>query len=876
MDLRALRPRGKLAALLLLTALSPAVSLAATGDVNDVAEGAMVNETPSLWLVELSGKPTVEGGNAASLNAEKQVFRSAAEKAGVRLTERRAFSKLWNGVSVAINPRDVTKLARMPGVKNLWPMIKFSVPERSTNPGIDLATAIKQTGADIAQNQLGLSGAGIKVAIMDTGIDFDHPDLGGCFGLGCRVFTGWDFVGDDFNADDASPSFQPIPHPDPVPDDCNGHGTHVAGIVGANGGIRGVAPGVTYGAYRVFGCEGSTFSDIMIEAMERAYNDGMDILNMSIGAAFQWPQYPTAVAASRLVSKGMVVVTSIGNEGATGLYSASAPGVGAHVIGTASFDNTDVLLNAFTVSPDNTAFGYLQAAAAGTAPLNGTFPLARTGTPASVNDGCAVSGGGTGNLTGQVVLIRRGTCGFYEKTVLAQSVGAAGVIIYNNAAGFINPTVAPVLPPPPGIAPGTAVTIPVVSITAAQGAAIDARIAAGGATMTWTDTQSSVPNPTANLISSFSSYGLAPDLSLKPDIGAPGGSINSTYPLEKGGHANISGTSMASPHVAGAAALLLEAHPNKKAILVRDILQNSADPHPWFGNPTLGFLDNVNRQGAGMVDIDDAILATASVAPAKLSLGEGEKGPSVQTLTVTNAAATPVTFDLSFVNALSTVGTIAPTFASSDADVTFSASSVAVPARGKASFTATITPASGPATGQYGGYLVLTQQGTGRIFRVPFAGYVGDYQALRVLTPTANGFPWLAKLSGGDLFNQPNGATFTLVGDDQPQFLVHFEHQSQRFLMEVNQVGTQNGVKVKGRSWHKIIDERWFGRNTSSTGFFAFAWDGTTFDNPDKPPLVVPDGEYVITIAVIKALADPTNPAHTELWESPLIKIDRP
>jgi hypothetical protein len=89
---------------------------------------------------------------------------------------------------------------------------------------------------------------------------------------------------------------QPGPVPDPDPDDCNGHGTHVAGIVGANGDVVGVAPEVTFGAYRVFGCEGSTTADIMIAAMERALADGMDVLNMSIGSAFQWPQYPTAVA----------------------------------------------------------------------------------------------------------------------------------------------------------------------------------------------------------------------------------------------------------------------------------------------------------------------------------------------------------------------------------------------------------------------------------------------------------------------------------------------------------------------------------------------------------------------------------------------------
>jgi subtilisin family serine protease len=863
-----------------LSALAPAVSLAAAGDVNDVPEGDAVNETPTLWLVELNGNASADGGNAATLAAEKQAFRSAASKAGVNLTERYAFGTLWNGVSVSIAQRDVARLARVAGVKAIYPVVQFSVPERSVNPGVELVTALTQTGADIAQNSLGLSGAGVKVAVMDTGIDFDHPDLGGCFGPGCRVFTGWDFVGDDFNADDTSPSFNPIPVPDPIPDDCNGHGTHVAGIVGANGAIRGVAPGVTFGAYRVFGCAGSTTSEIMIAAMERAYNDGMDILNMSIGAAFQWPQYPTAVAASKLINKGMVVVTSIGNSGASGLYSASAPGVGKDVIGTASFDNINVLLPALTVSPDNTKIGYTAAAGAPPAPTSGTFPLGRTGTPASAADGCAASGGGApGSLTGQVALIRRGTCGFYEKAVLAQAAGAVGVILYNNVAGFINPTVAPVIPPPPGIPANTPVTIPTVAVTAAEGALIDGRIAAGGATMTWTNQQVSVPNPTGNLISSFSSYGLAPDLSLKPDIGAPGGNINSTYPLELGGNANISGTSMASPHVAGAAALMLEAHPGKKASLFRDVLQNSADPKVWGGNPALGFLDNVHRQGAGMVDIDDAITTTTSISPGKLSLGEGQAGPSVQTLKVKNVASTPVTYDLSFVNALSTGGTITPSFFTSNATVAFSAASITVPAKSEGSFTATITPATQPQFGQYGGYIVLTEQGGGRVYRVPFAGFVGDYQAIAVLTPGgAAGFPRVGRDSGGGSFTiLPTGGTFTLVGNDIPQILAHFDHQSRRVLLHVFQINTDsNGVKTRGRGWGKVIDEDYFGRNTSPTGFFAFAWDGTTFNNVGGPISTVPDGEYVVQISVHKALGEVGNPAHVETWESPLITIDRP
>ena len=176
------------------------------------------------------------------------------------------------------------------------------------------------------------------------------------------MFTGWDFVGDAYNADPASPAFNPVPTPDPNPDDCNGHGTHVAGIVGAKGEVTGVAPGVTFGAYRVFGCEGSVTDDIMIAAMERVLADDMDVLNMSIGDAFNnWPGSPTAAASDRLVRKGMVVVASIGNSGASGLYAAGAPGVGEDVIGVASFDNSHVALTTFTVTPDGAVIGYAQA-----------------------------------------------------------------------------------------------------------------------------------------------------------------------------------------------------------------------------------------------------------------------------------------------------------------------------------------------------------------------------------------------------------------------------------------------------------------------------------------------------------------------------------
>jgi subtilisin family serine protease len=833
--------------------------------------GAPVNETPTAWFVELASPPTADGTSLATVKAEKDAFRRAAGTAGLKYAERYAFDTLWNGLSVQVSPADVGKLSRIAGVKAIWPVVQVEPAQEITAEDPDLFTALGMTGANYAQNTLGLTGAGIKVGVMDTGIDYNHPDLGGCFGAGCRVATGYDFVGDAYNSSGSGDAL--VPHPDNDPDDCAGHGSHVSGIIGANGVVKGVAPGVTFGAYRVFGCVGTTSSDVMIKAMERALADGMQVLNMSIGSSFQWPQYPTAAASDRAVNKGMVVVASIGNSGANGAYAAGAPGVGSKVIGVASFDNTHVRLPYFTIAPDAMAIGYNQATAAPNAPTTGSFPMARTGTPTTTNDACAALP--AGSLAGKVALIRRGTCGFYEKSRRAQLAGAVAVVLYNNTTGFINPTVA--VPSPP-VVDGQPVTIPVVAIVQADGVTINNRLAANAEslTMTWTANLASFPNPaTGGLISSFSSFGLSPDLTLKPDIGAPGGNIYSTYPLELGGYATLSGTSMAAPHTAGSVALLLQARPNTPSQAVRGILQNSADPRPWFGNPGLGFLDNAHRQGAGMLDIPGAVLSTIKVDPAKLSLGESESGPATRTLTLRNDGASSVTFDLSHVPALSTGGpTNAPTFTTGFASVAFSVlgvpvSSIAVPAGGSASVDVTVTANAALANkSQYGGYIVFTPQGGGATYRVPYAGLKGDYQSIQVLVPTANGFPLLGRqVAPGSFAPVPAGTTFTLAGGDIPYVLAHFEHQSRIVRLEVFEAAS-------GKSWHRALQVDYLGRNSSATGFFTLSWDGVT--TAGGQVYTVPDGQYVLKLSVLKALGDALNPAHWETWTSPAFNIDRP
>ncbi|HET7788947.1 MAG TPA: S8 family serine peptidase [Myxococcales bacterium] len=822
------------------------------------------DESAHAWLVELSNAPTIEGTSLSTVRNEKNAFRAAARQAGIRFSERFAFDTLFNGVSINADRGQVAALQRIAGVKAIWPVVSVSVPPAAAISEPDLISALSMTGADVAHSSLGLTGKGIKVAIVDTGIDYNHPDLGGCFGPGCRVAVGYDFVGDAYDSSSPDPAAQ-VPHPDNDPMDCAGHGTHVTGIVGASGVVTGVAPGVTFGAYRVFGCTGTTESDVMIAAMERALADGMQVLNMSIGSSFTWPQYPTAVAANRLVNHGVVVVASIGNSGANGLYSGGAPGVGEKVIGVASFDNTFINgLNSFTVSTDaGRLFGYFNGSGSPIAPLSGSAPLSRTGTKASGADACNPLP--AGSLNGTVALVRRGTCGFAVKVANAQAAGAAGVVLYNNQnTGLLTPAVTPPTP-----------TIPVVFITQADGNFLDDRLAAGAVTLSWTDQLTSSANTlTAGLISSFSSYGMAPDLSLKPDIGAPGGFIRSTYPLALGGYANLSGTSMSSPHVAGAAALFLEAHPRTNAQDVRGFLQNSASPKAWFGNPGLGFLDNVHRQGAGMLRIDRAVLATTAATPGKLSLGESQAGPATRTITLTNSGSSDVVFTPSFTPALATgPNTFTPSFFVGNADVQFSAASVAVPAGGSATVSATIAAPPSAALGDrslYGGYLVFTPDDGSQTLRVPFAGFKGDYQSIQVLAPTANGFPWLARAVGASFVKESAGATFDLAAGDFPTVLAHLDHQSRIFQMEVFDA-------VTGRAWHRAFRDDYEVRNSTATGFFALAWDGTTGIGAKNgfKTVTVPAGQYVLKLSVLKALGDENNPADWETWTSPAFNITR-
>ena len=132
----------------------------------------------------VGGRSGCRGGLLRGATAQKQKFHVDAKKAGVKYQTRYEFQKLWNGLSIEVSPGQLESVLALPNVSAVYPVGTVSIPETSPASIPDLATALKMTGADIAQSELGFTGKGVKVAVMDTGTDYDHPDLGGCFGAG--------------------------------------------------------------------------------------------------------------------------------------------------------------------------------------------------------------------------------------------------------------------------------------------------------------------------------------------------------------------------------------------------------------------------------------------------------------------------------------------------------------------------------------------------------------------------------------------------------------------------------------------------------------------------------------------------------------------
>lgn len=239
-------------------------------------------------------------------------FYDALKAEGIGANPRAEFnSRLFNGASFQVlsasgsdGKQILNQLEALAQVKAVWPVraVRLNMPETSEPPAAndtagDALSRRQITSRDAANETFsphvmtqvdklrakGVTGKGIRVAIIDSGIDYTHPALGGCFGPGCLVEAGWDFTGDDY----LPGTIEVKPDADPM-DDCQGHGTHVAGTVAAQlegnkYGFTGAAPGVKLAAYRAWGCRATSTNEILLAAFIRAFEEGADIISCSDG-----------------------------------------------------------------------------------------------------------------------------------------------------------------------------------------------------------------------------------------------------------------------------------------------------------------------------------------------------------------------------------------------------------------------------------------------------------------------------------------------------------------------------------------------------------------------------------------------------------------
>ena len=427
-----------------------------------------------------------------------------------------------------------------------------------------------------------ITGKGVVVAILDTGVDYTHPDLGGTIGPDQKVLGGFDFVDDDG---------------DPL--DMDGHGTAVAGIIGANGQIKGIAPEVSILAYRVVDRMGNVKSTDLLRALEKASQDGADVINLSLGTKEEIGALTYAV--QNIVDSGIVVVAATGNSG-TRAFGEPAGRKGVIAVG-ASLNNVSTPRDAEVIINDD---GFELIAAI----MNGSLsvPNGVTGKVVYVNF-ARHSDVATLDLTGKIAIAERGgetgeLVYFSEKESNVALKGAIGLIIHNNddSGLFLGNLIGSHNPP------NYVGKIPVVSISGRDGKYLVDKLINGDDIEVTILTHRSA-QIMADRVAFFSSIGPVSPFYMKPDIVAPGANVNTTS--VDGKYSIVDGTSFATPHVTGAASLLLQLHPDLTPELIAGIL-----------SPTSKVLIDQYRiivpssiQGSGRLDVFSAVTSPLALDP---------------------------------------------------------------------------------------------------------------------------------------------------------------------------------------------------------------------------------------------------------------------
>ena len=618
-------------------------------------------------------------------------------------TEVTRLTKAYNALVISADASKLPQIAKLAGVTAVRPIVDHQLSLTSTVPHVGAA----------ALQSLGLTGQGVKIAVLDSGIDYTHRNLGGS-GLvsdfnaaaaaaggvapanlvpTAKVIGGYDFVGETWPNGPRTPDANPI-------DAGSGssHGTHVADIAAGaslDGLHKGVAPGALLYAVKVCSsvstsCNGTAILQglewVMDPRGDLSFADSADVVNLSLGANYGQRENPSTEAVSNVARFGIVVAAAAGNAGDRP-YIVSSPSNAAEAISVAQTQMPGARSIPLVINPPSAAAGvYGNTATVDWAPIVAGF----TGNVVNAGRGCPANSIAPGNnnpadplpnVAGLVALIDRGGCSISLKTAYAAAAGATGVLIANNVAGDA----------PSFSFGGGAPLVQTLVITQAIGTTVKNALNAGPVSVTVSAANGiSLAGSMAATSARGPGFNFA---TIKPEIGAPGASVSAVNGTGSG-TGGFGGTSGATPMVAGAAALLLQKFPTATPVDVKARLMNSAEQAVYTNAATQpGVLAPISRIGGGELRVDRAAGANTGLwdatNPYNVGLSFGTvraSGPVTMSkkVAVRNYGATPRTYS------------IARSFryandAANGAVQLNVPASITVPANGTAAFTATMT-----------------------------------------------------------------------------------------------------------------------------------------------------------------------------------------